>query len=96
MCTNFENFRKKLNNRVYFTETFPGIFERDKNFKLKLSYTVFKEYNAVNEFCFRIRNRISYLMIKSDKDKVFQNISTQKKKELYHLILKKCVHKSYS
>ena len=34
----FEKFRKKLNNVVYFKETFPGIFELDR--KLKLSQTM--------------------------------------------------------
>ena len=52
---NFESFRIKLNNTIYFKETYPGIFERDKKCKLKLSHTAFKECNAVNEFCFRVR-----------------------------------------
>ena len=74
---NFENFRKKLNNTVYFKETSLGFFERDKHFKIKPSYNAFKEYNAVNKFCFRIRDSISNLMVKSENDKVFQNISNQ-------------------
>ena len=86
---NFEHFRKKLNKTVYFKEISPGFFERDKNFKLKSSYNAIKENDAVNEFCFRIRDRISNLMVISEKDKVFKNISNQEKKELNSLIKNK-------
>ena len=86
MFRNFENFRKKLNNQVYFTETSPGIFERDKNFELKLFYTAFEDYTADNEFRFRVRDRISNLMVKSEKDKVFQNIFKHEKPNLIDVI----------
>ena len=96
---NFEHFRKKLNNTMYFKETSPEYFEREKKFKIKPSYNTFKEYNAVNEFCFRIRDRISNLMVKSEKDKVFQNISYQEKEELNTLIKNKniyvCINDTY-
>ena len=66
---------KKLNNMAYFKATSPEFFEKCKNFKLKSSYHAFKEYNAVNEFCFGVRDRINNLMVKSEKDKVSQNMS---------------------
>ena len=74
-----------------FKETAPGYFKRDKNFKIKPSYNAFKEYNAVNKFCSGIRDRISNLMVKSEKDKVFQKNSNQEKnlKELNTLIKNK-------
>ena len=53
-------------------------------------YKKVKEYNTINEFCFRVRERISDLMVKHEKDKVFQKIQIRKK-ELNNLIKNKNV-----
>ena len=63
-------------------ETSPGVFELDWKFKLKSSYAALKEFNAVNEFCFRVRDRMNNLVKKHERDKIFQSLSNQEKKEL--------------
>ena len=32
----FEDFRRRMSNKVYFSETTPGTFVRDKNFHIKI------------------------------------------------------------
>ena len=90
---------ENLHNTVYFKETSPGVFELDRKFKIKFSYVAFKEYNAINEFCFRIRDRISNLVAKNAKEKLFQNFSNQEKKKFNNLIKKKnisvCIKSRY-
>ena len=34
----FNDFIRKMNNKVYFTETKPGVFERNAKFKLKTNF----------------------------------------------------------
>ena len=63
-------------------DTSPGYFELDGDFQVKRNYVAFKEYNATNKFCFRIRDRISGLIQMHKNDRVFQNISNQEKAEL--------------
>ena len=45
----FKGFLRKMQNKVYFTETKPGFFEKNPEFKLKSNWeadTVSKEVEA--------------------------------------------------
>ena len=41
----FEDFRRKMSNKVYFTETIPGTFVRNKNFHIKNNWWANEQYN---------------------------------------------------
>jgi len=42
---NFEDFRRKMSNKVYFTKTTPGTFVRNKNFHIKNNWWANEQYN---------------------------------------------------
>ena len=49
----FNDFVRRMNNKVYFTETKPGIFERNARFKLKSNFVANMQYKKINLFGWR-------------------------------------------
>ena len=60
MLSNFENFRQRMDNKMFFfVENTPGTFVRDKKIRMKRVRGVCtQEYNSVNNFYVGIRDRL--------------------------------------
>ena len=54
----FNDFRRKMTNKMFFEETKPGVFERNKNFHIKNNRWVDAQYNEIDNFCFNLRDGI--------------------------------------
>ena len=54
----FNDFRRKMTNKMFFEETKPGVFERNKNFHIKSNRWVDAQYNEIDNFCFNLRDGI--------------------------------------
>ena len=46
---------KKQINIVYFTETKPGVFERNARFKLKSNFVANTQYKEIDMFGWKVR-----------------------------------------
>ena len=73
-----------MNSKVYFSESEPGVFEKNKKNCLKNNFIPPTEYTAVNNFCWNVRDGINILFETDIKEK--QNLSNQEKKSLNVLI----------
>ena len=51
----FNDFIRKINNIVYFTETKPGVFERNARFKLKSNFVANNQYKEIDMFGWKVR-----------------------------------------
>ena len=81
--SNFENFRQRMNNKMFFfVENSPGTFVRDKTFRMKSSWSCMREYNGVNKFCFDFRDRLNEVFQHTMVMKRAQNMSNQEKTAL--------------
>ena len=83
---NFQDFIRKMNNKVYFTETKPGVFERNARFKLKTNFVANIQYKEINLFGWRVREKINEVIERMVKHKFGQNISNKEKSALRNLI----------
>ena len=68
----FKDFLQKMQNKVYFTETKPGCFEKNSKFKVKSCWEANTVHKEVEAFGWRVRDRIneiieSALQVKVDK-----------------------------
>ena len=79
-------FKNQMNSKVYFTESEskPGVFEKNKRFRLKNYFVPPTEHTAVNNFCWNVRDAINILFETDIKEK--QNLSNKEKKSLNLLI----------
>ena len=75
-----------MNNKVYFTETKPGVFERNAKFKLKSNFVANIQYNEIDMFGQRVREKINEVIERMVKQKFGQNIIIKKKSALRNLI----------
>ena len=50
----FEDFRRRMTNKMFFEEVSPGSFVRNPKFGLKNNFWVPEQYKEIDEFCFRI------------------------------------------
>ena len=82
----FNNFVRRMNNKVYFTETKPGVFEKNASFKLKSNFVANIQYKEINLFGWRVREKINEVIEKMVKQKFGQNISNEEKSALRNLI----------
>ena len=52
-----------MTNRMFFKETKPGVFERNKNFHIKNNnFWVNEQYKEIDDFCFKIRDGITNIL----------------------------------
>ena len=58
----FDDFKRRLQNKMYFLESSPGIFWLDKQFHLKNRFVAENTYNEVDEFCWQLRDGIIELI----------------------------------
>ena len=78
----FNDFVRRMNNEVYFTETKPGVFERNARFELKSNFVAKIQYKEINLFGWRVREKINKVIEKMVKQKFGQNISNKEKTAL--------------
>ena len=76
---NFNNFMRRMHNKVYFTETKPGIFEKNSKFRLKTNWVANTQYKEVEALGWRIRVRINNAIESMEKTKNVQNMSNKEK-----------------
>ena len=78
-----------MTNKMFFEETNPGVFERNKNFRIKSNLWVREQYNDIDDFCHKIRNVITNLFEKFSmkylSNRRFVKFSTNKNKLLEKL-----------
>ena len=68
-----------MQNKVYFTETKPGVYKRDSQFKLKTDFVAFKQYKEIDAFGWKILERINSLIEGMVKENSSQNLSNKQK-----------------
>jgi hypothetical protein len=85
----FREFKNQMNAKVFFSEseTKPGVFERNKKFRLKSNFVPPTEYTAVNNFCWNVRDAINVLFEKDIME--IQNLSNTEKSSLKTLMKNK-------
>ena len=69
-----------MHNKVYFTETKPGVFEKNSKFKLKTNFVANTKYKEVEAFGWRVRDRINDAIEQMTKIKYTQNLSKKEKR----------------
>ena len=69
-----------MQNKVYFTETKPGVFEENSKFKLKSNFEANTVNKEVEAFGWRVRDRINQVI-----DSTSQKLSNKDKTVLRNL-----------
>ena len=82
----FQQFCQKMHNKVYFTETKPGVCERNARFKLKTNFVANIQYKEIDSFGWRVREKINEVIERVVKQKFGQNMSNKEKSALGNLI----------
>ena len=54
----FNDFVRRMQNKVYFTKAKPGVYKRDSKYKLKTDFVAYKQYKAFDALGWKIRERI--------------------------------------
>jgi hypothetical protein len=75
-----------MQNKVYFTESKPGVFEKNPKFKVKTNWETNIINKEVEAFGWRVRDKISEMIESKIHEKVGQNISNKEKTALKNLI----------
>ena len=84
----FEDFHRRVSNKVVFEETTPSTFVINKNFLIKGNFWTAKMYNEIDSFCYNIRDGIANLI--DGQSKVLkQNLCKQEFNELQKIIVNK-------
>ena len=58
----FEDFQRRMSNKVYFSEATPGTFVRDKKNHFKNNWWANNQSNEIDNFCYKIRDGIANLI----------------------------------
>ena len=75
-----------MNNKVYFTETKSGVFEKNPKFKLKSNLIANTQYREIETFGWNVCDRISDAIESMIKLEIQQNMSNKQKTALRKLI----------
>ena len=51
-----------MTNKVFFEETTPGVFVRNRKFGLKNNWWASTQYKEIDEFCYKIRDGIANII----------------------------------
>ena len=84
----FQDFHRRMANKVFFEETIPGTFVKNKNFHIKGDFWTEERYNEIDCFCYNIRDGIANL-IQEQNVVLKQNLSKQEFKALQKMIVTK-------
>ena len=82
----YKDFIRRMQNKVYFTETKPGIFEKNPEFKVNSNWEAETISKEVEAFGWKVRDRISEMIESKIHDTIGQNISNKEKTALRKLI----------
>ena len=88
----YKDFIRRMQNKVYFTETKPGIFEKNPKFKVKTNWEAETISKEVEAFGWRVRDKISEMIESKIHEKVGQNISNKEKTALRNLVRAKNIN----
>ena len=83
------DFKRRLQNNMFFSETTPGTFCLDKQFHLKKHFVAKDTYNEVDEFCWQLRDGIDNIVENTVKFDIQTNLSKKEQRELHKLITEK-------
>ena len=83
----YKDFLRKMQNKVYFMETKPGVFEKNSKFKVKSNWEANTVNKEVEAFGWKVRDRINEMIKSKIHDNIGQNISNKEKN---------CTKKNYS
>ena len=86
---NFGDFNRKMQNKMFFSETSPGTFKLNKQFHLKTHFVSKETFNEVDEFCWLLRDGISNLVEKFIKSDFSTNLCKKEKRALHTLVTEK-------
>ena len=79
-----------MSNKVYFTETTPGTFVRNKNIHIKNNWWANEQNNEIDNFCYNLRDGIANL-IDGHNEMLKQNLSNKEFNELQKIVVNKNV-----
>ena len=82
----FKDFLRKMQNKVYFTETKSGFSEKNSKFKVKSNWEANTIHKEVEAFGWKVRDKISEMIESKIHEKTGQNISNKEKTALRNLI----------
>ena len=85
----FGEFKRRLQNCMFFSETTPGTFCLDKQFHLKKHFVAPHTFNEVDEFCWQLRDGINDIIENNVKFDNTSNLSVKEKRALHKLITEK-------
>jgi len=85
----FGDFKRRLQNKMFFTETSPGTFCLQKQFQLKKHFVSRDTFNEIDEFCWQLRDGINEIIENQVKFDVNSNLSSMEKRALRKLITEK-------
>ena len=94
----FNNFIRRMNNKVYFMETKPGVFEKNARLKPKSNFIANIQFKEIDMFGWRVCEKINKVIERVVKQKFGQNISNKGKSALRNLFRtknKSIGHKRY-
>ena len=86
----FLDFRRRMTNKMFFEETTPGVFIRNKKFGIKNNWWASELYRVIDKFCFKIRDGIAGIIDAKNIRKLnVQNLSKLEFSALQMLIDKR-------
>ena len=85
----FGDFKRRLQNSLFFVETTPGTYCLNKQFRLKNYFVARESSNEIDEFCWQLRDGINDIVEKLAKHDVSSNLSGKEKRALHKLITEK-------
>ena len=86
---NFGDFNRKMQNKMFFSESSPGTYQLNKQFHLKTYFVSKETFNEVDEFCWLLRDGISDLVEKYVKFDSTTNLCKKEKRALHTLVTEK-------
>ena len=83
---NFNDFIRRMHNKIYFTNTKTRNSGKNSKFKLKTKFVANTNYKEVEAFGWKVRDRINDAIEAMEKTKIAQNMSSKEKTALGNLI----------
>ena len=85
----FGDFKRRLQNSMFFVETTPGTYCLNKQFCLKNYFVARDSSPEIDEFCWQLRDGINDIVENFAKNDVNSNLSEKEKRALHKLITEK-------
>jgi hypothetical protein len=85
----FGDFKRRLQNSLFFVETTPGTYCLNKQFHLKNYFVAKESSKEIDEFCWQLRDGINDIVENLAKSDINSNLSVKEKRALHKLITEK-------